>query len=440
MDKDKQTIEQFFTKLTESIFKKMNEDGMAFAGFGDNAFSDPYGSDDIQNTSMEDYDVPQIGEDFSSVDEVEQAFANGDIDEYDAARELAYFTGNMEWNDAMALVNEWAREYGMNENKMFKNKQKMDENKCNGSCIRKVGNKWRVVSGKTGKLWDAEYDTREDAEAGLRGYFFQKESKNKTTSKTIKEAIRPMVEKYLKEWETPKNLYKGGDNDFLNDLPPDTAGLSRGGEDTKAKREFVKMAEAVKSFYIDFWGGMGYSLGRYSKRYDVLKKPIRDLMTGIGEVYRDIHNEHYFNKPQENDGEIEEATTIGSVGAFSYDAPAFSDAATTNHHKVSESQLKNAIKPLVEKILKESEASMEKARRYAEKMARQKQMASQQGSIDKLRAELGIPEDEEWTLEELLQLKKIEDQDNAWKSRKVDLGWDTSGSTLDVPSVGFNPM
>ena len=51
------------------------------------------------------------------------------------------------------------------------NKKKLDENKCDGSCIRKVGNKWRVVSGKTGKLWDAEYDSEEDAKAGLRGYF-----------------------------------------------------------------------------------------------------------------------------------------------------------------------------------------------------------------------------------------------------------------------------
>jgi len=39
--------------------------------------------------------------------------------------------------------------------------------------IKKVGNKWRI-EGKGGKLWKAEYDSKEDAEAGLRGYFAQK--------------------------------------------------------------------------------------------------------------------------------------------------------------------------------------------------------------------------------------------------------------------------
>lgn len=46
--------------------------------------------------------------------------------------------------------------------------------KCKGSCIKKVGNKWRVVSGKTGKLWSAHYDTKEDAQAGLDAYFANK--------------------------------------------------------------------------------------------------------------------------------------------------------------------------------------------------------------------------------------------------------------------------
>lgn len=50
------------------------------------------------------------------------------------------------------------------------------ESKCpKGGCIKKKPNgKWGVISGKTGKFWDADYETREDAEAGLRGYFANK--------------------------------------------------------------------------------------------------------------------------------------------------------------------------------------------------------------------------------------------------------------------------
>lgn len=37
-------------------------------------------------------------------------------------------------------------------------------------CIRKVGNWWRVMSGKTGKLWPAKYNTRKEAEDALKRY------------------------------------------------------------------------------------------------------------------------------------------------------------------------------------------------------------------------------------------------------------------------------
>jgi len=65
------------------------------------------------------------------------------------------------------------------------------EDKIPGSNIIKVGNKWRVVSGKTGKLWPAHYDTREDAEAGLRGYF---------ANESLKNILKPIIESYLKEY------------------------------------------------------------------------------------------------------------------------------------------------------------------------------------------------------------------------------------------------
>jgi len=47
----------------------------------------------------------------------------------------------------------------------------VDEDVVKGSNIKKVGDDWRVLSGKTGKMWKAKYDTKEDAEAALRGYF-----------------------------------------------------------------------------------------------------------------------------------------------------------------------------------------------------------------------------------------------------------------------------
>lgn len=45
--------------------------------------------------------------------------------------------------------------------------------KCPESgCVQEKGNgKWGVISGKTGKWWDANYDSRSSAEAGLRAYF-----------------------------------------------------------------------------------------------------------------------------------------------------------------------------------------------------------------------------------------------------------------------------
>ena len=45
------------------------------------------------------------------------------------------------------------------------------EGKCPKSgCVTKRGSKWRVISNITGKLWDAKYDTRKEAEDGLEAY------------------------------------------------------------------------------------------------------------------------------------------------------------------------------------------------------------------------------------------------------------------------------
>lgn len=48
-------------------------------------------------------------------------------------------------------------------------------------CIQKKENgKWGIISGKTGKWWDAEYDTKSDAEAGLKAYFVHKNESVRT--------------------------------------------------------------------------------------------------------------------------------------------------------------------------------------------------------------------------------------------------------------------
>ncbi|MEG1009052.1 MAG: hypothetical protein RSE41_09465 [Clostridia bacterium] len=53
----------------------------------------------------------------------------------------------------------------------FINEYKTSKGKCPSSgCVKKVGNNWRVISNKTGKLWPQHYDTREDAEDALAAY------------------------------------------------------------------------------------------------------------------------------------------------------------------------------------------------------------------------------------------------------------------------------
>lgn len=43
--------------------------------------------------------------------------------------------------------------------------------------VKKVSDKWRVVSGKTGKLWPQTYDTKELAEKALKAYWVHKKGK-----------------------------------------------------------------------------------------------------------------------------------------------------------------------------------------------------------------------------------------------------------------------
>lgn len=63
----------------------------------------------------------------------------------------------------------------------------LEEDKVKGSNIKKVGDKYRVLSGKTGKMWKQKYDSKEDAEAALRGYFA---SQNESLSERILKELR----------------------------------------------------------------------------------------------------------------------------------------------------------------------------------------------------------------------------------------------------------
>ena len=63
----------------------------------------------------------------------------------------------------------------------------VDEDVVKGSNIKKVGDDWRILSGKTGKMWKQKYDSKKDAEAGLKGYFA---SQNESLAEIILKELR----------------------------------------------------------------------------------------------------------------------------------------------------------------------------------------------------------------------------------------------------------
>ena len=50
----------------------------------------------------------------------------------------------------------------------------LEAEKEDDGVIRKVGNKWRILKKNRKDYWDAEYDTKKDAEAALRAYWANK--------------------------------------------------------------------------------------------------------------------------------------------------------------------------------------------------------------------------------------------------------------------------
>ena len=52
--------------------------------------------------------------------------------------------------------------------------KKLKEDIVKGSNVKKVGDKYRVLSGKTGKMWPQKYDSKKDAEAAIQAYHANK--------------------------------------------------------------------------------------------------------------------------------------------------------------------------------------------------------------------------------------------------------------------------
>ena len=69
----------------------------------------------------------------------------------------------------------------------FKEAEKEDK-----GVIRKVGNKWRILKKNRKDYWDAEYDTKADAQAALRAYWVNKgecKMRNLRRQKLLKEFV-----------------------------------------------------------------------------------------------------------------------------------------------------------------------------------------------------------------------------------------------------------
>lgn len=63
-------------------------------------------------------------------------------------------------------------------------KKKIEAAGCpEDGCVTKRGDKWRVVSNKTGKLWPQEYDSKEDAEDALAAYHVNASTKVEAAGK-----------------------------------------------------------------------------------------------------------------------------------------------------------------------------------------------------------------------------------------------------------------
>jgi hypothetical protein len=136
----------------------------------------------------------------------------------------------------------------------------LDEDKIKGSNIKKVGSSWRVVSGKTGKLWPQTYDSKAKAEDALQAYFAnmneateeeierQKEY-NAELEKTddlvsqisTKSQLRETIKSYIKEKLTKRSKV----GDFVDDFTKSDAKQFKG-KSEKKKKEMAVAAYLAK--------------------------------------------------------------------------------------------------------------------------------------------------------------------------------------------------
>ena len=136
----------------------------------------------------------------------------------------------------------------------------LDEDKVKGSNVKKVGSSWRVVSGKTGKLWPQTYDSKGDAEDAIKAYFAnmneateeeierQKEY-NADLEKTdslvsqisTKSQLRETIKSYIKEKLTKRSKV----GDFIDDFTKSDAKQFKG-KSEKKKKEMAVAAYLAK--------------------------------------------------------------------------------------------------------------------------------------------------------------------------------------------------
>lgn len=138
----------------------------------------------------------------------------------------------------------------------------LDEDKIKGKNVKKVDGKWRVISGKTGKLWPQTYDSKSDAEDAIKAYFASMNEMNEATEEDVvnqekynnelertndlfdkfvkikaqtKSQLREVIKSYIKEKLTKK--HKVGD--FVDDFQKSDSPQFKGKSDKKKKEMAV---------------------------------------------------------------------------------------------------------------------------------------------------------------------------------------------------------
>jgi len=103
--------------------------------------------------------------------------------------------------------------------------------KDNDGVIRKVGNKWRILKKNRKDYWDAEYDTKADAQAALRAYWVNKKGESRLSKRfyTKNESVLTESSKSNSIKNLAKTAWKHkGENvdDFLDWLYDAPIGIS----------------------------------------------------------------------------------------------------------------------------------------------------------------------------------------------------------------------